>query len=495
MSDIGLAELIVEVLHDRGGSTNPDWSLGSGCAVREGLVLTAARNVGPGLLRVRWRGTHELEASISWCGDKGSLDLALLAVPRLTVQVPPLCYGVVDRRLTTPVKNCWTAGFPRFNEQPGYPTPSRLSARLDGEILATGQPGLDVLTLQVSCSPRPLPRRIAESEWAGMSGAAVFAGEVLVGAVTESHLPAGDGALAVVPVTAIQQRDDAAVWWQLLGADPAGLRCLPGRSDGWSEDTGPQNVRIMMHVLLELRLALTGLSRARSWTSARWMRESTGLQACLHTLESGLAALPAQCRPRLESDDQAFRLGMTCADISEPLQNVKTSLDFLNGKELSDGERARELNIFFQGSKELQRAISHLQEILTALYGPGQPHQETGSQPPQDAPSPPKAPSESASARPRTTTTEEPQARQTATVPAFSGEVKLKFCQRIGINWKDLADLFGIPPYERKQFSQGDEPRALWEWLETRSRLSEIPDKLTQIDRMDLAEIMQQSAP
>ena len=204
--------------------------------------------------------------------------------------------------------------------------------------------------------------------------------------------------------------------------------------------------------------------------------------------------LPAQCRPQLESEDQAFRLSMTCADIRAPLQNVKTSLDYLNGEELSEGERARELNMFFQGSKELQRAISPLYEVLTALYGPGHPHQERPSQPPQDASSSPKAPPRSAPARPETMTTEKPQARQTAAVPAFSGEVKLKFCQRIDMGWKDLADLFGILPHERKLFSPGDEPRALWAWLETRSKLSALPDKLAQIGRTDLAEMMR-SAP
>jgi hypothetical protein len=264
---------------------------------------------------------------------------------------------------------------------------------------------------------------------------------------------------------------------------------------GSSEDTGSSDVRTMMHVLLELRSALTGLSRARSWTSARWMRESTGLQACLHTVESGLPVLPAQCRPRLESDDQAFRLGTTCADISAPLQDVKTSLVFLNGEELSDGERARELNMFFQGSKELQRAISQLYEVLMALYGPEHPHRERTSQPPQDAPSHPEAPPESVPACSGTMTTEQPRVRQTAAVPVFSGEVKLEFCQRIGTGWTGLADLLGIPPHERNQFSRGNEPRALWEWLEVRGKLPTLPGKLEQIGRTDLAEIMRPSAP
>jgi hypothetical protein len=64
MNDTGFAKLIVEVLHDRGSGMSPDWSLGSGCAVREGLVLTAARNVGdPDLL------TFQASGSL-WTGAK-----------------------------------------------------------------------------------------------------------------------------------------------------------------------------------------------------------------------------------------------------------------------------------------------------------------------------------------------------------------------------------------------------------------------------------------
>jgi hypothetical protein len=58
-----------------------------------------------------------------------------------------------------------------------------------------------------------------------------------------------------------------------------------------------------------------------------------------------------------------------------------------------------------------------------------------------------------------------------AAVPAFSGEVKLEFCRRIGKSWKGLADLFDIHPHERQRFSLKDEPHDLWEWLEMRLRL------------------------
>lgn len=91
--------------------------------------------------------------------------------------------------------------------------------------------------------------------------------------------------------------------------------------------------------------------------------------------------------------------------------------------------------------------------------------------------------------------TDRPKSRQVLAATAFSGEIKLKFCQRIGQDWQDLADLFGVPPYAKAHFAPGDEPRALWEWLEIRDRLAALPDKLTEIGRDDLAQLMRPPEP
>jgi nucleoside phosphorylase len=64
---------------------------------------------------------------------------------------------------------------------------------------------------------------------------------------------------------------------------------------------------------------------------------------------------------------------------------------------------------------------------------------------------------------------------------------KLHFIQRLHDSWKDLSDSLQIPVHERKQFHQGDEARAIWEWLEARGRLSDLPAALSCIDRGELA--------
>jgi hypothetical protein len=81
------------------------------------------------------------------------------------------------------------------------------------------------------------------------------------------------------------------------------------------------------------------------------------------------------------------------------------------------------------------------------------------------------------------------------TAMAFPGEVKLAFCQRVGRDWEALADLFDVPGYERQRFDAGSEPRDLWEWLENREKLGELPGGLERIRRGDLAAMMRPSGP
>jgi tetratricopeptide (TPR) repeat protein len=84
------------------------------------------------------------------------------------------------------------------------------------------------MTLQTGYTPRALTGDEEDrSVWQGMSGAVVFAGQVVVGVITEHHLPEGDSTLTVVPVTAIRGLPDEAEWWRLLGVRPAGLVRLP----------------------------------------------------------------------------------------------------------------------------------------------------------------------------------------------------------------------------------------------------------------------------
>jgi hypothetical protein len=69
------------------------------------------------------------------------------------------------------------------------------------------------------------------------------------------------------------------------------------------------------------------------------------------------------------------------------------------------------------------------------------------------------------------------------------GTTKLAFVRRLGSSWRDLADSLDIPSYERRRFATGDEPRAIWDWLEVRNRLGALRPSLLAIDRTDLADL------
>jgi hypothetical protein len=69
----------------------------------------------------------------------------------------------------------------------------------------------------------------------------------------------------------------------------------------------------------------------------------------------------------------------------------------------------------------------------------------------------------------------------------YSGKNKIIFCKRLGNDWQELADYLEISPYHRRQFQQGCESQDIWEWLEEKERLQELPEALKYIKREDLS--------
>jgi nucleoside phosphorylase len=74
------------------------------------------------------------------------------------------------------------------------------------------------------------------------------------------------------------------------------------------------------------------------------------------------------------------------------------------------------------------------------------------------------------------------------------GEVRLQFNRRLGDDWRDLADFLGVPGHQIRSFNRGDEARDLWEWLNVRGRLGELPRALLAVGRADLADLLRQGA-
>ncbi len=229
-----LGDLVVEVLHYWDDEQPPGWSVGSGFVVGSGLVLTAAHNVGDGELLVRARGT-EWPARVLLRGLVESADLALVEFTGAGVEFLPCRYGQVDERAPGVVDRCWAVGFPYYKEraQAGRGAPprrERLTTQVRGQILAGENLGRSLLTLQVDRMPAARGGS-GQSEWSGMSGAVVFADDIVIGVVSEHHRPEGSASLTVVPVTTIDNLPDARQWWRALRTDPAEFVRLPIPAD------------------------------------------------------------------------------------------------------------------------------------------------------------------------------------------------------------------------------------------------------------------------
>ncbi|GEM_PF-1547475 len=75
----------------------------------------------------------------------------------------------------------------------------------------------------------------------------------------------------------------------------------------------------------------------------------------------------------------------------------------------------------------------------------------------------------------------------------FSGPVKISFCKNLGPDWRSLADILEIDASDQNKFEKGDEGREIWDWLERRRELANLPTALDQIDRPDLARELRQN--
>jgi hypothetical protein len=72
----------------------------------------------------------------------------------------------------------------------------------------------------------------------------------------------------------------------------------------------------------------------------------------------------------------------------------------------------------------------------------------------------------------------------------YSGVAKLLVAKRLGPDWQPLAEALDIPLHQRANFRPGDEGRGIWDWLETRGLLDQLPRALVQVDRADLTDIL-----
>ena len=236
-------ERVVEIALDLGTGLAERYRYGSGFRLGGRLVLTAAHVVaGAAAAGITVRDTdkvpHRARVVDGLAGDPDTVDLALLELCDQTPELQAPLVAAVDRDapVPVPVEGCWAVGYPLFQEVKSAAGVMRETAQVWGMILPAEDLVSGLLSLQVTSAPRALPPQqeaLGESQWSGMSGAAVLAGERLIGVVSE-HVPRrGESTITVTPLANLDRLPAAAAaqWWVHLAADPGRLVTLPARRE------------------------------------------------------------------------------------------------------------------------------------------------------------------------------------------------------------------------------------------------------------------------
>ncbi|WP_218155989.1 nSTAND1 domain-containing NTPase, partial [Nonomuraea wenchangensis] len=247
-------EVIAQVAVGRGSTARTEWQVASGFLIDGRHVLTSLHAVADGDIEVRraipWPDGPKMSwrARVRLRGEAGHADLAVLELtedaPADIGLLPMIGFArIADRteRLEV-VEDCGAVGFPRFLERGHGAAAVRQAAQIGGRIPVSQRPGPGLFTLQTGHRPEgpPLPSAgtaLAGSAWSGMSGAAVLAGDLVVGVVSEHAPRQGASDLTIVPITLIDTLPDRDAWWALLGTSSGRLRTLPDAGGGgvWAD--------------------------------------------------------------------------------------------------------------------------------------------------------------------------------------------------------------------------------------------------------------------
>ncbi len=187
---------------------------GCGYRVTDALVLTAGHVLDDAVnVDVRFDAGFESEWTVrahGWRRLSGT-DVALIDIdpPSGAEPVAPVRYGRIGDRAAGIVVQA--IGFPRWKLRPDPDRPGRYRepAHVVGSVATLSNRRGHTLEIVVPSPPaaEPDPRR---SPWEGMSGAAVWVGNTLVGVVTEHHPAEGLARLSAVRLDhAIDRLDDA----------------------------------------------------------------------------------------------------------------------------------------------------------------------------------------------------------------------------------------------------------------------------------------------
>jgi hypothetical protein len=208
----------------------------SGLLVDERSVLTTDHVAAGHGHRVECGGAVSEVAAVFRSGTL-EVDLAVLRLSTPVPGVVRLGCARVDQSRAGEVRDCVAVGFPRWKAAAGQ----RPSAQVTGTVptaeglRSSGGSGLrpGFLTLvagRIVGAPNVERGDFDASPWAGMSGAGVVAGDLIIGVVRSHNLAEGPQSLTVTPLTAIDllPADRGRALWEALGVtDSSWLPVLP----------------------------------------------------------------------------------------------------------------------------------------------------------------------------------------------------------------------------------------------------------------------------
>jgi hypothetical protein len=264
---------VVEVLHDRGVGISPRWLLGSGFILRSNVVITAAHNLGdyphkspPEATIVRLMDGSEKPVT-NILADNLQVDLAVLGVSGIS-DMKPVALARVDRKKISVLSDVMAVGFPNYKYQKERPLATQRQPAQPVGIVPTAENATSGrLVLKISAGEPATPNPGDGSPWAGLSGAAVFCGEALLGVVNEHHSAEGLGVLHFIPFTEVFELpvDQQILLGAAIGiADMAALPIINGSEQVEHIDTDLE--RMLLEIRAYEKSGLLTPSAAKSLT-------------------------------------------------------------------------------------------------------------------------------------------------------------------------------------------------------------------------------------
>lgn len=231
--------------------------------------------------------------------------------------------------------------------------------------------------------------------------------------------------------------------------------------------TAPAGVEEILGHFDELRRAY---ARIPSWSRGvadLWRIESLSYRSTVPAIRAGLEKLKRMHPPDQRDVSWALTLQDACDAALKELAQVQDLLDKLRDDDLDPSRQVKAARLLSSHAPALHRLLAEIEARVRGRY-------------PRSAP-------DSLAADGVESRIEDDDPKHDDTKQALI-DAKLALSNRLGEDWRDLANALGIPLRYQRRFESGREAEGIWEWLELRGTLKPLKPALTKVERNDLAD-------